>query len=485
MTSPQPNPTQLDSRTEPSFQETVNLMVDQALARMELSPGLAEKIKVCNSTYMVRFGVRLRGKIETFTGYRAVHSEHLEPVKGGIRYALLVDQDEVEALAALMSYKCAVVEAPFGGSKGGLCIDPNNYTENELEQITRRFAYELIKRDLISPSQNVPAPDMGTGEREMAWISDQYSRIHTTDINGRACVTGKPVHAGGINGRVEATGRGIQFALREFFRHPEDSAKAGLSGDLSGKKVIVQGFGNVGSNAARLIAEEDGAHIIGVIERHGAIMNPDGLDVPKLQEYLREHGTPEGFEGGKFVKDGAKILEQDCDILIPAALEGVINRKNAKNIKAKLIIEAANGPVTFDADTILNQKGVVIIPDLYANAGGVTVSYFEWVKNLSHIRFGRMERRQEELRHHMLIKELDRLTAEGGMTSVSPEFKEEYLKGAGELEMVRSGLDDTMRTAYQAIRKIWHDRDDVPSLRIAAYMLAISRIATSYISKGL
>ena len=249
--------------------------------------------------------------------------------------------------------------------------------------------------------------------------------------------------------------------------------------------MIVQGFGNVGSNAARLIAEEDDAHIIGVIEQHGAIMNPDGLDVSKLQEYLREHGTTEGFKGGTFIKDGAKILEQDCDILIPAALEGVINRNNAHNIKAKLIIEAANGPVTFDADTILNKKGVVIIPDLYANAGGVTVSYFEWVKNLSHIRFGRMERRQEELRHHMLIKELDRLTAEGGMTSVSPEFKEEYLKGAGELEMVRSGLDDTMRTAYQAIRQIWHDRDDVPSLRIAAYMLAISRIATSYISKGL
>ena len=249
--------------------------------------------------------------------------------------------------------------------------------------------------------------------------------------------------------------------------------------------MIVQGFGNVGSNAARLIAEEDGALIIGVIERHGAIMNPNGLDVPKLQDYLREHGTPEGYEGGKFIKDGTKILEHDCDILIPAALEGVINRKNAKNIQAKLIIEAANGPVTFDADTILNDKGVVIIPDLYANAGGVTVSYFEWVKNLSHIRFGRIERRQEELRQHMLIKELDRLTAEGGMTSVSPEFKEEYLKGAGELEMVRSGLDDTMRTAYQAIRQIWHDRDDVPSLRIAAYMLAISRIATSYISKGL
>ena len=471
--------------TEPSFRETVNLMVDEALARMALPPGLAEKIKVCNSTYTVRFGVRLRGKIETFTGYRAVHSEHLEPVKGGIRYALLVDQDEVEALAALMSYKCAVVEVPFGGSKGGLCIDPAAYDESELEQITRRFAYELIKRDLISPSQNVPAPDMGTGEREMAWIADQYSRIHTNDINGWACVTGKPVHSGGINGRVEATGRGIQFALREFFRHPEDTAKAKLSGGLAGKTVIIQGFGNVGSNAARLLAEEDGVKIIAVIERNGTILNPDGLDISKLQEWMRDHKTAKGFGGGQYIKESAKSLEQDCDILIPAALEGVINRQNASKIKANMIIEAANGPITYDADKILNDKGVVIIPDLYANAGGVTVSYFEWVKNLSHIRFGRMERRQEELRHHMLIDELERLSSANGLGSFSSEFKEKFLTGAGELEMVRSGLDDTMRTTYQAIRQIWHSRDDVPSLRVAAYMLAIERIATSYMSKGL
>ena len=460
-------------------------MVDEALARMELSPGLAEKIKVCNSTYMVRFGVRLRGKIETFTGFRAVHSEHLEPVKGGIRYALLVDQDEVEALAALMSYKCAVVEAPFGGSKGGLCIDPTQYDELELEQITRRFAYELIKRDLISPSQNVPAPDMGTGEREMAWIADQYSRIHTNDINGRACVTGKPVHAGGINGRVEATGRGIQYALREFFRHPEDVAKANLDGGLAGKTVIVQGFGNVGANAARLIAEEDGAKIIGIVERHGGLLNPDGIDVPRVLDWVHKNGSVKGFNDCKYIADGQHLLEHPCDILIPAAIEGVINRRNAHHIKAKLIIEAANGPVTFDADHILNDKGVVIIPDLYANAGGVTVSYFEWVKNLSHIRFGRMERRQEEMRHQMLIEELDRLSSAQGWGQVSPAFKDQYLKGAGELEMVRSGLDDTMRGAYQAIRHIWHSRDDVPSLRVAAYMLAISRIATSYLSKGL
>ncbi|MEK9861224.1 MAG: Glu/Leu/Phe/Val dehydrogenase dimerization domain-containing protein, partial [Alphaproteobacteria bacterium] len=427
-----------------------------------------------------------RGRIETFTGYRAVHSEHLEPVKGGIRFALAVDQDEVEALASLMSYKCAVVEAPFGGSKGGLCIDPTQYTETELEQITRRFAYELIKRDLISPSQNVPAPDMGTGEREMAWIADQYSRMHTTDINARACVTGKPVHSGGINGRVEATGRGIQFALREFFRHPEDTAKAGLEGTLAGKRIIVQGLGNVGFHASSLIAAEDGGLIIGIIERDGALHHPEGIDVQAVQAWIKENGGVKGYPDARYIEHGAAMLEEDCDILIPAALEGVINQSNADRIQARLIIEAANGPITFHADEILNKRGVVIIPDLFANAGGVTVSYFEWVKNLSHIRFGRMERRQEELRHQMLIEELERLSAKTELDwSLTDDFKAKYLKGAGELEMVRSGLDDTMRTAYQAIREIWHSRDDVPSLRVAAYILAVQRIATSYLSKGL
>ena len=474
------------THAEPSFREAVNLMVDQAIGLMDLAPGLAEKIKVCNSNYTVRFGVRLRGRIETFTGYRAVHSEHLEPVKGGIRFALAVDQDEVEALASLMTYKCAVVEAPFGGSKGGLCIDPSNYTETELEQITRRFAYELIKRDLISPSQNVPAPDMGTGEREMAWIADQYSRIHTTDINARACVTGKPVHSGGINGRVEATGRGIQFALREFFRHPEDAAKARLQGSLEGKRIIVQGLGNVGYHAASLIAAEDGGVIIGIIERDGALHHLEGIDVNAVQAWIKETGGVKGYPHANYIENGAAMLEEDCDILIPAALEGVINQSNAERIQARLIIEAANGPITFHADEILNKRGVIIIPDLFANAGGVTVSYFEWVKNLSHIRFGRMERRQEELRHQMLIEELERLSDKVDLDwSLTDDFKAKYLKGAGELEMVRSGLDDTMRTAYQAIREIWLSRDDVPSLRVAAYILAIQRIATSYLSKGL
>ncbi|MEP2031531.1 MAG: Glu/Leu/Phe/Val dehydrogenase [Paracoccaceae bacterium] len=471
---------------EPSFRESVDLMFNRAVALMDLPPGLEEKIRVCNATYTVRFGVRLRGQIQTFTGYRSVHSEHMEPVKGGIRFALAVNQDEVEALAALMTYKCALVEAPFGGSKGGLCINPREYDEHEMELITRRFAYELAKRDLIHPSQNVPAPDMGTGEREMAWIADQYKRMNTTDINSAGCVTGKPLNAGGIAGRVEATGRGVQYALQEFFRHPEDVAIAGLKGSLEGKKVIVQGLGNVGYHAAKFLAEEDGSKVIGIIERDGALFDPKGLDVEAVRGWIAKHGGITGYPDATHSADGAPILEEDCDILIPAALEGVINLENAARIKASLIIEAANGPVTAGADAILREKGTVIIPDMYANAGGVTVSYFEWVKNLSHIRFGRMQRRQEESRHQLVVDELERLSADKELGwTISPDFKTKYLRGAGELELVRSGLDDTMRIAYQSMREVWHSRDDVDDLRTAAYLVAIGKVAASYRAKGL
>ncbi|MFN7222450.1 MAG: Glu/Leu/Phe/Val family dehydrogenase [Paracoccaceae bacterium] len=471
---------------EPSFRESVDLMFNRAVRLMDLSPGLEQKIRVCNSTYTVRFGVRLRGKIETFTGYRSVHSEHMEPVKGGIRYALSVNQDEVEALAALMTYKCALVETPFGGSKGGLCIDPRAWDEHELEAITRRFAYELIKRDLIHPAQNVPAPDMGTGEREMAWIADQYMRMNTTDINGKACVTGKPPHAGGIQGRVEATGRGVQYALREFFRQPEDKAKAGLSGDLDGKRVIVQGLGNVGYHAAKFLSEEDGCKITAIIERDGALQDDAGLRIEDIRQWMVKHGTIKGYPSASYVEDGGALLEAECDILIPAAMEGVINRDNAGRIKAPLVVEAANGPITFGADEILREKGVVIIPDMYANAGGVTVSYFEWVKNLSHIRFGRMQRRAEEARSRLLVEELERLSNDQHLGwTLSPDFKEKFLTGSDELALVRSGLDDTMRTAYQAMREVWHGRGDVDDLRTAAYIVSIGRVAQTYRSKGL
>ena len=469
------------SHTEPSFRDSVEIMFNQAASLIDMPDGLEEKIRVCNSTYTVRFGVKLRGEIRTFTGYRSVHSEHMEPVKGGIRFADNVHQDEVEALAALMTFKCALVEVPFGGSKGGLRIDPREWNADEMERITRRFAYELIKRDLINPSQNVPAPDMGTGEREMAWIADQYKRMNTTDINGNACVTGKPRNAGGIAGRVEATGRGVQYALQEFFRHPGDVAKANLSGNLGGKRVIVQGLGNVGYHAAKFLQEEDGCKIVGIGERDGAITCAEGFDIDSVRNYMIENGGVKGYPGSEFLENGSKVLEEPCDILIPAALEGTINLGNVRKIKAPLIIEAANGPVTAGANEVLSDAGCVIIPDLYANAGGVTVSYFEWVKNLSHIRFGRMQRRQEEGRHRLLVEELERITG----NPVSAEFRERYLRGADELELVRSGLDDTMRISYQAMADVWRSKEAAKDLRTAGYMVAIQRVADTYQAKGL
>ena len=471
----------MTSRTEPTFRESVNMMFDKAISLIDISPGLAQKIKVCNSTYTVRFGVKLRGDIHTFTGYRSVHSEHKEPVKGGIRFATSVNQDEVEALAALMTYKCALVEAPFGGSKGGLHIDPTQWEPDEIEKITRRFAYELIKRDLIHPSQNVPAPDMGTGEREMAWIADQFRRMNTSEINADACVTGKPLNKGGIIGRVEATGRGVQYALQEFFRHKDDVKTSGLSGSLAGKRIIVQGLGNVGYHAAHFLSTEDGCKITAVIERDGAVINDDGININQLQTHLIENKGVKGFSGANYASNGSEILEKDCDILIPAAMEGVINLSNAQRIKANVIIEAANGPVTAGADEILTAAGTIIIPDMYANAGGVTVSYFEWVKNLSHIRFGRMQRRQQASSNHILVEEMERLIGK----PVSEDFKNKFFKGAGELELVRSGLEDTMCTAYQQMHDTWRSNENIDSLRTAAYVLALTKVADSYRALGL
>lgn len=469
-----------------SFRASVDRMFTHAASLLELEPGLEEKIRVCNATYTVRFGVRLRGAIHTFTGYRSVHSEHSEPVKGGIRYALSVNQDEVEALAALMTYKCALVEVPFGGSKGGLRIDPRAWDEDELEHITRRFTYELSRRSMISPSQNVPAPDMGTGEREMAWMADAYKRLHPDDIDARACVTGKPLSFGGIRGRVEATGRGVQYALQEVFRTPAALESAGLSGSLEGKRIVVQGLGNVGYHAALFLSGEDGARIIAVAERDGAVVNEAGLDIDALNRHLRATGGVKDFPGATFSPDSAAALELDCDILIPAALEGVIHEANAPAIKARMIVEAANGPVTAEADDILKRKGVFIVPDMYANAGGVTVSYFEWVKNLTHMQFGRMERRREEARHHLLIQELERLSADRGLGwTLSEGFKQKYLKGADELTLVRSGLEDIMRSSFQQMMAVREEDGRVDDLRTAAYVVSIRRIATAYDSLGL
>ncbi len=463
-----------------SFTDSVNHMADRAFLALDIDEGVANAIKTCSATIQVNFPVEIDGKVEVFTGWRSVHSTHRLPAKGGIRYATIVDQDEVEALAALMTYKCAIVDVPFGGSKGGLMIDPSKYSRSDMKKITRRFARELVRKGFLSPATNVPAPDMGTGEREMAWIADTYKHLHPEDINYLGCVTGKPVAHGGIRGRTEATGRGVVYVMREFFRHADCVSQAGLSGSLEGKKVVIQGLGNVGFHTARLLQKEDGCMVICVIERDGALVNPEGLNIQQIHDYIVEHKTIKGYPDAQFLANGKRALELDCDILIPAALEAQINASNADMIKARLIVEAANGPVTFDADEMLRNRGVVILPDAYVNAGGVTVSYFEWVRNLAHIRFGRMERRYDEMRGFHMLQAIQSMTEQ-----LIPEWiQKELVQGADELDLVRSGLDDTMRLAFQQIKEVLDTREGVNDYRTAAYVVAIEKVSRSYSDIG-
>ncbi|MCP3670531.1 MAG: Glu/Leu/Phe/Val dehydrogenase [Gammaproteobacteria bacterium] len=463
------------------FRQSVDHMVDRAIAVMDLDKGIANAIKACTSVLQVTFPVEIKGKIEMFTGWRAVHSIHRLPSKGGIRYAHSVDQHEVEALAALMTYKCAIVDVPFGGSKGGLYIDPNQYTRDELQDITRRFTRELAKKGFLSPATNVPAPDVGTGQREMAWIADTYKHLYPEDVNHVACVTGKPVEHGGIRGRTEATGRGIQFALQEFFRHPEEVKAAGMSGSIEGKQIIIQGLGNVGYHSGKFLSEEDGAKIIAVIEHDGAIVNPDGIHIEELRFYLNDHQGVKGFAGGKYIEDGSSVLEMKCDILIPAALEGVIHKDNAGNIKANLIAEAANGPITFEGDRILRSNGVKVLPDAYVNAGGVVVSYFEWIRNLTHLRFGRLERRFDEAKGNCIVHALNEMTGK----NVPEHIKHNLAHGADEFDLVRSGLDDSMRLSLQEIIDTYNRDEKIEDYRTAAYVIALSKVSRSYLDIGI
>jgi glutamate dehydrogenase (NAD(P)+) len=462
------------------FLTSTNKLFDKAIQYTDISADLAKRIKICNSTYTINFGVKIGDEIHTFTGWRSVHSEHFEPAKGGIRYDIESSQEEVEALAALMTYKCAIIEVPYGGSKGALKINPKDWTKTEIEKITRRFAQELIKRDLINPAQNVPAPDVGTGAQEMSWIADEYRRIFPTDINALACVTGKPPQKGGLVGRSEATGRGVQYIIREFFRHKEDYESAGFKGGLAGKKIAIQGFGNVGFHAAKFLHEEDDCKIICIMEYNGALLNPDGINVQAAKNFYTQEGTFKNCPEGSFEEDSSSFLCMDCDILIPAARENVIDESNAAEIQSKLIVEAANCPITFAADEILIKKNISIIPDIMANAGGVAGSYFEWGRNLRHIRFGRLEKRRNEYQFDTLIAAIETMTGK----QMPDKFKEQFIEGANEIDLVRSGLDDMMREAYQKVRlaKIAHS---IPDLRTAAYKTALDRIAFSYDSIGL
>ncbi|MER8868162.1 Glu/Leu/Phe/Val dehydrogenase [Mesorhizobium sp. M0751] len=463
------------------FLESVDQNFRHAMTFLDLPDGLAERIIQCNSTYTVRFGVRLRGRMYSFIGWRSVHSEHCEPVKGGIRYAPNADAEEVEALAALMTLKCSLVDVPFGGSKGALKIDPRDWTAHELERITRRFTQELNKRGLIGPGVNVPAPDIGTGEREMAWMVDEFRRANPTDVvNARACVTGKPLSKGGIAGRTEATGRGVQFAIQSFLRDPRT---AGLKGrrDLKEASVIVQGFGNVGYHAAKFLSEGDGARVTVVAERDGWVSNPEGLAIKALKQHQLRTGSILGFEGGKSHANDMAGIEERCDVLIPAAMENAIHSGNAEGIKAHLVVEAANGPITFEADKILRSRGVVILPDLYVNAGGVVVSYFEWVKNLTHIPFGLMERRRRERRNETIAAALEHMTGK----EFPADMRDEFLEGGAEIDLVRSGLEDVMRSTWARIADLMEEQPELGDYRTAAYVASIRQVADAYEAIGI
>jgi len=405
------------------------------------------------------------------------HSHHKLPTKGGIRYSLTVNEDETMALAALMTYKCAVVDVPFGGAKGGIKIDKSKYSQDELERITRRYTFQLYKKNFIGPGSDVPAPDYGTGAQEMGWILDTFRQI-SSDINAEGCVTGKPIGQGGIRGRAEATGRGVFFGIYEACDNAEDMKELGLNRGIEGKTFVVQGLGNVGYHAARNMVEA-GAILVGVAEIDGSIYNKNGIDLDKLMQYKDENGGITGFEGAEVLENSSSVLEAECDILIPAALENQIREENAPRIKAKIIGEAANGPTTTEAHDILKKKGCLIIPDNYLNAGGVTVSYFEWLKNIQHVRFGRMGKRFEEDSYKRILNVIE--------TVSDRKFTEKELKylakGAGEAELVDSGLKDTMVNSYNEINEIRkrHDLD----LRTGAFVSAITKVGRIYEQMGI
>ena len=465
---------------EYSLFEDVCGFVDEAANHMDLEKSLVNHIKLCNSIYSFSFPLRNEdGTKEVLQGYRVQHSHHKLPVKGGIRYSEEVNEEEVKGLAALMTYKCALVEIPYGGAKGGVKINPRNYNEKQLESITRRYTTELIKKNFIGPALDVPAPDYGTGAREMGWIVDTYMTFHPDSINAKGCVTGKPLPLHGIPGRTEATGRGVFIGLREAVSVEEDMKELGLTTGLKGKKVIIQGLGNVGYYAA-LFLSDAGAKIIGVAEYNGGIMNEEGLDIPDLKSYQKDNGGFEGYKKGEFVKDSREMLTYECDILVPAALENQITAENADLIKAKIIGEGANGPTTQEAERILLDKGVLVIPDMYLNAGGVTVSYFEWLKNLSRVSFGKLQKRYDMKKYEILMESIEDATGK----TFTDDQKKLIIRGATEEDLVNSGLEDTMVKAYHSMNDVRRDKG-LKSLRVAGFIVALDRIAISYRNLGI
>ena len=466
-----------------TFLDSVGQYFDNAAPHTGLPEGLLKQIKVCNSVYQIYFPVKIDGEVRVIEAYRAQHSHHRSPTKGGIRYSNHVNQEEVIALATLMSYKCAIVDVPFGGAKGGVRINPWEYSEADLEKITRRYTTELIRRKFIGPGIDVPAPDYGTGPREMAWIYDTYRSFHPDDINAAACVTGKPVSQNGVRGRTEATGRGVFYGIREACNQQDLMDQLGLKLGIEGKTMVVQGLGNVGSHTATISQDEGGVRIIGVSEVEGAIYCPDGFDIHEVIAHRAKHGSILSFPGVEsYGKDDRRsVMEFECDILVPAALENQIDEHNAHNVRAKIVAEGANGPVTAAGSAILAERGVVVLPDIYLNAGGVTVSYFEWLKNLSHMRFGRLQKRFDERNYHRIVQQIEETTGK----QISERDRSMIVHGADEIDLVRSGLEETMITGFQGIYDLYRDKEGIKDLRTAAFALAISKISNDYISLGI
>ena len=471
----------MTENNEYSFFKSVERSFDKASKFTQWETGILEQIKACNSIYSMRFPVKMDdGHIEVIEAYRVQHSQHKSPCKGGIRFSMAVNQDEVMALAALMTYKCAIVNVPFGGAKGGIKISPRSLSAYELEKITRRYTSELVKKNFIGPGIDVPAPDYGTGEREMAWIVDTYQSLKPGEIDAAGCVTGKPISLGGVRGRKEATGLGVFFGVREVCLMEDVMKKQGLTVGIENKKVVVQGLGNVGYHSAKFF-RENGAIVVAIAEFEGAIYNAAGLNEEEVFQHRKKTGSILNFPGATNLKTSGDALELECDILIPAALENVIDKNNAPKIKAKIIGEAANGPLTPEADDILAAKGVLVIPDMYLNAGGVTVSYFEWLKNLSHVRYGRLEKRFTENANINILNQIEELTGK----KVTESEKDIIAHGPDEIDLVHSGLEETMINATREIMDIWKANPTIPDMRTAAYVCAINKVGTSYAELGI
>ncbi len=463
------------------FLRSVEHYFDKAARYTQFRPGLLEQVKNCNSVYKMTFPVEHEdGTIEVVEAYRAQHSHHRLPTKGGIRFSTMVTMEETVALATLMTYKCAIVDVPFGGAKGGVKVSPHNMTTTFRRRLVRRLTAEMARKNFIGPEVDVPAPDYGTGEQEMAWIADTYMALNSSQMNAFGCVTGKPLSLHGIPGRTEATGLGVYYGICECLADRGTAASIGVDPGVAGKTVIIQGLGNVGYHSGKYLQELGDAKIIGVAEREGGIFNPSGFDINKLLAYRKEHGSIKNFPGCEFIEDSSQLLTYACDILIPAALENQINEENAPQIQAKIIAEAANGPTTAGAEAILARKNCLIIPDVYLNAGGVTVSYFEWLKNIFHVSFDRMTSRLQSINNQRMIEAIEAHTTK----PFDPEFVKGLSNGAREIDFVQSALADTMTRAYQNIFQCWKS-SSLPDLRTAAFYFAINRVGRSYETMGI